>query len=236
MPRPYNKKTVADAIAMLDVYASNQCSVEAAADAVGVRPSSTAYRVVDTMIDKLADMFPDDRLAYVAGEAAGLLREGWRLGDEIPKHPNTQVSATLKNVDAILRETYPAETVEHLVSEPSPAFAATMYGVTRTSAPSAWAVGQCASDEPKDTTVQSAPEALADVLDAVEEPTDEMIAGVVCDDCAPVEQTCLCPDAKPTDEMIATIKAGSDSWSEETKEGFGFDYGASDLDTTEPSE
>lgn len=175
MPRPYNKKTVNDAIAMLDVYASNACSVEAAAEAVGVRPSSTAYRVVDTMIGKLADMFPDDRLAYVASEAAGLLREGWRLGDPIDAHPNTQVTATLKNVDAILREQYPADVVAGKAFEPSPAFASTMYGVTRTSAPSSWAIGQCASDEPKDTTVQSAPEVFADALDAVEEPTNEEI-------------------------------------------------------------
>ncbi len=209
MPRPYNKKTVNDAIAMLDVYASNVCSVEAAAEAVGVRPSSTAYRVVDTMIDKLADMFPDDRLAYVAGEAAGLLREGWRLGDPIESHPNTQVTTNLKNLDAILREQYPADVVEKMAFEPSPAFASTMYGVTRTSAPAGqWLSGPCASDEPKDTTVQSAPEALADALDAVEEPTDEMIAGV----------------ETGTDAEI------------ETKEDFGFDYGASDLDTTEPSE
>ncbi len=175
MPRPYNKKTVNDAIAMLDVYASNACSVEAAADAVGVRPSSTAYRVVDTMIDKLADMFPDDRLAYVAGEAAGLLREGWRLGDPIEPHPNTQVTATLKTVHAILRDHYPADVVENMASEPSPVFAQTLDGVARTSRHSEEDhTNGCT--ERCDQTVQSAPEALSDALDAVEEPTDEEIA------------------------------------------------------------
>lgn len=162
MPRPYNKKTVTDAIAMLDVYASNACSVEAAAEAVGVRPSSTAYRVVDTMIDKLADMFPDDRLAYVASEAAGLLREGWRLGDPIESHPNTRPGFTTTRESLLDSGYFEESELPPIVASNEPV-------------PSAWAVGQCASDEPKDSTVQSAPEALADALDAVEEPTNEEI-------------------------------------------------------------
>ncbi len=162
MPRPYNKKTVNDAIVMLDVYASNACSVEAAAEAVGVRPSSTAYRVVDTMIDKLADMFPDDRLAYVAGEAAGLLREGWRLGDPIESHPNVTLE--------FAKRMFPAETVDHLVRRHGHGRRAVHGHARSREAPHDMTVW------PIDPTVQSAPEALADALDAVEEPTDEEIA------------------------------------------------------------
>lgn len=101
MPRPYNQKTVKDALLLLDIYASNGCSFEEAASGAEVRPSSTGYRVAEHLIDKLADMFPEERLCVVSGEAAGLLREGWRIGDEIPMRGP---SATLENVDAILRE------------------------------------------------------------------------------------------------------------------------------------
>lgn len=155
MPRPYNQKTVKDALLLLDIYTSNGASFEEAARAAEVRPSSTGYRVAEHLVDKLADMFPEERLAVIAGEAAGLLREGWRIGDEIPVHEGASV--TLKNVDAILREQYPTHVVEHTANTPNPAMS--FSSIDRTAAPSLLAGVT-----------------LAEPLDAVEEPTDEEIA------------------------------------------------------------
>lgn len=179
MPRPYNKKTVRDAIYLLDIYASNNVDLATAADAAEVRLSSTGYRVADHLVDKLADMFPEDRLAAVAGEAAGLLREGWRIGDAIPRHPNTQHPASLKSVDTILREQYPAHVVEHVAGAPSPAF--DFASVERTIAVPTehGAFGPLVWNSAAPTAAGTVAEpALADALDAVEEPSDEMIAGV----------------------------------------------------------
>lgn len=176
MPRPYNQKTVKDALLLLDIYASNGCSFEEAASGAEVRPSSTGYRVAEHLVDKLADMFPEERLAVVSGEAAGLLREGWRIGDEIPMRGP---SATLENVDAILREQYPAHVVEHTANEPAVGFATLVKtrdsngfdnnAIVAPGDPAYSMVGPA---------IQPASEVLAEPLDAVEEPTDEMIAGV----------------------------------------------------------
>ena len=177
MPRPYNQKTVKDALLLLDIYASNNCSFEEAASGAEVRPSSTGYRVAEHLIDKLADMFPEERLCVVSGEAAGLLREGWRIGDQIPMRGS---SATLENVDAILREQYGAgNVVEHTANEPAVGFATLVKtrdsngfdnnAIVAPGDPAYSMVGPA---------IQPASEVLAEPLDAVEEPTDEMIAGV----------------------------------------------------------
>lgn len=167
MPRPYNQKTVKDALLLLDIYASNNCSFEEAASGAEVRPSSTGYRVAEHLIDKLADMFPEERLAVVSGEAAGLLREGWRIGDEIPQHANTQLA------NKIIEQTYSPDVVTKMVESPNPLFAM----ITRDSN---------GFDNNEVAVHAAASEVLAEPLDAVEEPTDEMIAHAFDDDPDPV--------------------------------------------------
>lgn len=154
MPRPYNQKTVKDALLLLDIYASMpMAGFDAAASAAEVRPSSTGYRVAEHLVDKIADMFPEEIVAVVASEAAGLLREGWRIGDEIPTRGS---SATLESVDSILRKQYGASNVEAMANAPSPTYSLS---------PETWAI-----ESPSPVT-----EVLAEPLDAVEEPTDEEI-------------------------------------------------------------
>lgn len=165
MPRPYNQKTVKDALLLLDIYASNNCSFEEAASGAEVRPSSTGYRVAEHLIDKLADMFPEERLAVVSGEAAGLLREGWRIGDEIPVREGASV--TLKSVDAILREQCGSGNVEAMTNAPNPFDLSSIERTTRSNPPFA---GDNVFER-----VYPAAEVLAEPLDAVEEPTDEEI-------------------------------------------------------------
>ena len=160
MPRPYNQKTVKDALLLLDIYASNGCSFEEAASGAEVRPSSTGYRVAEHLVYKLADMFPEERLAVIGGEAAGLLREGWRIGDEIPMRG---ASATLENVDAILREQYGAGNVEAMANAPSPF---DLSSIERTVGKPLAVAAVCDEQIAK---------MLASSLDAVEDPTDEMI-------------------------------------------------------------
>ena len=166
MPRPYNKQTVKDALFLLDTYASNGCSFEEAASAAEVRPSSTGYRVAEKLVGLVADIFPEEIIAVVAGEAAGLLRDGWRIGDEIPKRGP---SATLKNVDVILREQYPTHVVEHMASEPNVSYS--FSDIDRATQPPLF------SKMTSTPTGFLSPDAtLAEPLDAVEEPTDEEIA------------------------------------------------------------
>lgn len=168
MPRPYNKQTVKDALLLLDIYASMpMCGFDAAARAAEVRPSSTGYRVAEKLVGLVADIFPEEIVAVVAGEAAGLLREGWRIGDEIPKRGP---SATLKNVDAIICEQYPSTNVEAMASSPN---VFDLSNIERTTSPSAFA-GDNVFER-----VYPVAEVLAEPLDAVEEPTDEEIAEAV---------------------------------------------------------
>ncbi len=166
MPRPYNKQTVKDALLLLDIYASMpMLGFDAAARAAEVRPSSTGYRVAEKLVGLVADMFPEEIIAVVASEAAGLLREGWRIGDEIPKRGP---SATLKSVDAILREQYPSANVEAMAT----ASTFDLSSIERTTSPSAFDV-ETHEIVPGNVFAGFT---LASPLDAVEEPTDEEIA------------------------------------------------------------
>lgn len=161
MPRPYNKKTVRDAIYLLDIYASMpMCGFDAAARAAEVRPSSTGYRVAEKLIGFVADVMPEEIIAVVAGEAAGLLREGWRIGDPIP--------VPMKK---------PVVSENDTVSIPSDTF----FDVERTTDPNPPFAGDNVFER-----VYPVAEVLAEPLDAVEEPTDEEIAHAFDDDPDPV--------------------------------------------------
>lgn len=164
MPRPYNQKTVKDALLLLDIYASNGCSFEEAASGAEVRPSSTGYRVAEHLIDKLADMFPEERLCVVSGEAAGLLREGWRIGDAIHRR-----------VEIVADENCPEDRT-YLIDKNGNAFDASN-AIVAPGDPAYSMVGPA---------IQPASEVLAEPLDAVEEPTDEEIAHAFDDDPDPV--------------------------------------------------
>lgn len=90
MGRPYNKKTVEEAVELCNAVACNpnqSNDLEWFAIFLGIRPGSTAVDLAEAAIDGVKDASPmptciEDESAMWA-EAACLIAEGWQMGDPV---------------------------------------------------------------------------------------------------------------------------------------------------------
>lgn len=100
MPRPYSKKTVDDAVTLLDTLASScdetiadtTMMFDTAAKQLGIAPHTTAYRLADAAANAIDDLDlmrlnVDDELRELHAEAADLVRSGWMIGDPVDLLP-----------------------------------------------------------------------------------------------------------------------------------------------------
>lgn len=95
MARPYSKKTIRDAAFMLDLWTSSTDATLTPLDfaaSAGVRKSDTAYRLALEAVDAVGRFYSGAWIsrAACALEAAALVREGWRIGDPVPRYPRTE--------------------------------------------------------------------------------------------------------------------------------------------------
>ncbi len=83
--RPYSKQTVRDAALLCDLLASNRCATFEAADALGVREASTAFRLACEAQDAISLAL--NSFEINGAEAAALIRSGWRIGEPVRRLP-----------------------------------------------------------------------------------------------------------------------------------------------------